>query len=116
MVQRDFDNSSLINMEPMQKLMQHITTKHKKVKNSAGVVMVPEGLQVESDYSITYFDYWAGGSITKTNITTEVTNYDYESEIENKKRNIFLLKDRYLNIISDDLEEMMTYKKVLVPT
>jgi|MDSZ01.1.fsa_nt_gb hypothetical protein len=111
MVQRDFDRFLLDKYGTYAKINATHHYETQEVKNSAGVVMVPEGLQVESDYSITYFDYWAGGSITKTNITTEVTNYDYESEIENKKRNIFLLKDRYLNIISDDLEEMMTYKK-----
>ena len=32
-------------------------------------------------------------------------------EIENDKRNIFVLKSRYLNVVKDDLEEIMTYKE-----
>jgi len=32
-------------------------------------------------------------------------------KIEDDKRNIFALKPRYLNIIKDDLQEMMAYKK-----
>ena len=48
---------------------------------------------------------------TKSNITTAVTNYEYEMEIENDKRNIFVLKSRYLNVVKDDLEEIMTYKE-----
>ena len=32
-------------------------------------------------------------------------------DIEDAKRNIFLLKPKYLNVVRDDLEEMMTYKK-----
>ena len=41
----------------------------------------------------------------------EITNYQYEEEIENNKRNIFVPKARYLNIIIDDLEEVMKYQK-----
>ena len=75
------------------------------------MVIVPKGLQVESDFSVTYFDYYRDSQITKSNTAVEVTNYDYEIDLDDKKRNIFLLKPRYLNIIRDDLEEMMTYKK-----
>ena len=41
----------------------------------------------------------------------EVTNYMYEQRLQDDRRNIFLLKRRFLNIVKDDLEEMMTYKK-----
>ena len=42
---------------------------------------------------------------------TEVTNYDYEERLQEDRRNIFLLKPRFLNVVKDDLEEMMEYKK-----
>jgi hypothetical protein len=45
------------------------------------------------------------------NISIPVTNYEYEVEIEDAKRNIFLLKPQYLSVVRDDLEEMMIYKK-----
>ena len=48
---------------------------------------------------------------TKQGITTPVTNYEYEMKIEDDKRNIFALKPRYLNVIKDDMEDLMTYKK-----
>ena len=32
-------------------------------------------------------------------------------KIEDDKRNIFALKPRYLNVIKDDMEDLMTYKK-----
>ena len=35
----------------------------------------------------------------------------HENEINEKKRNIFLLKPIYLNIVIDDLEELMSNKK-----
>lgn len=82
-----------------------------EVKNSQGVVVVPEGLEVDEDYSITFFDSDAESYTILSNITTPVTNYEYEENINDKKRNIYLLKARYLNVVKDDLEEIMTYEK-----
>ena len=85
----------------------------KEVKNQAGAVVVPAELEVESDYSVTYYDWYLSKEVTKlsSEIVEEVTNYDYEIKIENKKRDIFLLKPAYLPVVQDDLQEMMTYKE-----
>ena len=40
-----------------------------------------------------------------------ITNFDHEEKLNNDKRNIFVLKASYLNIIFDDLEGIMEYKK-----
>ena len=40
-----------------------------------------------------------------------ITNYEYEENLQNDRRNIFVLKSRFLSIVKDDLEEMMEYKK-----
>ena len=82
-----------------------------EVKNSSGVVIVEEGLTVESDFSVEFYDWMIDSLETKQGITTPITNYEYEMKIEDDKRNIFALKPRYLNIVKDDLEEMMVYKK-----
>jgi len=79
-----------------------------ELKNSDDVVIVQKGLRVESDYSITYFD--ESGMVTG-NPVKEVTNYQYEDQLNSDKRNIFVLKTLYLNVIIDDLDELMTYKK-----
>ena len=85
----------------------------KEVKNQGGAVVVPAELEVESDYSVTYYDWYLSKEVTKlsSEIVEEVTNYDYEIKIENKKRDIFLLKPAYLPVVQDDLTEMMTYKE-----
>ena len=70
-----------------------------------------KGLEVSSDYSITYFDSGNSQMVINTNVAVMVTNYEYEDNLENEKRNIYLLKPIYLNIIKDDLKEMMQYKK-----
>ena len=79
-----------------------------ELKNSDDVIIVQKGLKVESDYSITYFD--ESGMVTGSPVK-EVTNYQYEDQLNDDKRNIFVLKTLYLNVIIDDLDELMTYKK-----
>ena len=113
MPQRDLDRYLIDKYETYEKLndVHHYETL--ECKNLTGAVVVPKGLWVESDYSVTYYDWYAGVEITKSSsdIVVSVTNYEYEDKLENEKRNIFLLKPIYLNIIKDDLKEMMQYKK-----
>ena len=79
-----------------------------EIKNSLGVVMVTPGLKVSSDFSITYFD---NGGYQTARPVKEVTNLQYEEQLQTDRRNIFLLKPRYTQIALDDLEILMTYKK-----
>ena len=82
-----------------------------EVKNTQGVTIVPAGLQVDSSYSVSYYDFFTDLQVTTGNLATPITNYEYEEKIDNDKRNIFILKSRYLNIVFDDMEEIMQYKK-----
>jgi hypothetical protein len=82
-----------------------------EVKNTQGVTIVPAGLQVDSSYSVSYYDFFTDLQVTTGNLATPITNYEYEEKVENDKRNIFILKSRYLNIVFDDIEEIMQYKK-----
>jgi hypothetical protein len=82
-----------------------------EIKNTQGVTIVPAGLQVDSSYSVSYYDFFTDLQVTTGNLATPITNYEYEEKIDNDKRNIFILKPRYLNIVFDDMEEIMQYKK-----
>ena len=82
-----------------------------EVKNTSGAVIVRAGLTVKSDYSIDYYDTITGTQVTATNITTAITNKDYENKIQDAKRNIFLLKPEYLNVIMNDMKDLLKYKK-----
>ena len=82
-----------------------------EVKNSQGVTIVPAGLQVDASYSVSYYDFFIEQQITTGNISVPVTNYEYEEKVENDKRNIYLLKPRFLNIVLDDMDDIMQYKK-----
>ena len=83
----------------------------REVINSQGVVIVPAGLEVPSSYSVSFYDYFSDQQISSGNIAIPVTNYEYEEKKENDKRNIYLLKSQYLNIVLNDMNEIMPYKK-----
>ena len=80
-------------------------------KNSQGVTIVPAGLQVSENYTVDFYDYFGGGRTLSDNLAVPVTNYEYEEKLENNKRNIFLLKPRYLNVVLDDMDDIMAYKQ-----
>jgi hypothetical protein len=104
-----------------------------EVKNSLGIKIIPEGLQVPEKiidyrqilpdgdenptyetlvpYFIEFYDSGTGQLSYKTDITVEITNYEYEMRIQEERRNIFLLKPQYLNVVFNDMDEIMPYKK-----
>jgi hypothetical protein len=112
--------------------------------DSRGKMIIPAGKIVDSNFSITYFDYDAqeqeiitqpyrfdqtsttfdstivrfdmdqqislkqGKSFTVSPIKS-VSVYEYEIQKNEEKRNIYVLKPRFLQTIIDDLEEIMNY-------
>jgi len=82
-----------------------------EVKNSLDIIVFPKNIEIPRNFSITYYDSGLGEEIVKTNIALRVSNYVYEVNLQNKKRDIFLLKPDYLNIIYNDLDNIMSYKQ-----
>jgi len=82
-----------------------------EIKDGNGIIVMPAGLKTDSTFAFSYTDSRSDTLFNLSNIAKAVTNYEYELQLEDDKRNIFLLKSRYLNIVRDDLEEMMTYRK-----
>lgn len=60
---------------------------------------------------ITFYDNKTNSIITRTNIIIEVTNYGNEILENNKKREINVLKPRYLQEFIRDTRNIMKYKK-----
>ena len=112
MAQNDFDRFLLDkydNYNSLENGVHHHETI--EVKDSNDVTIVPAGLEVSADFTTTYYDYFISGMVTKLDITRPVTNYEYEEKIENKKRNIYILKQEYVSVVLDDINELMPYKK-----
>lgn len=66
-----------------------------------------------NSYYFQYYDDSLGyyQIVPTSSFIREVTNYQYEERLEDDKRNIYVLKPEYLNVIKNDLEEIMPYKK-----
>ena len=82
-----------------------------EVKTSDGSIIIASGTRVSVGQSVSYFDDLSSQHIVRTDIASPITNYMHEDKLNNDKRNIFILKPIYLNILFDDLEEIMVNKK-----
>ena len=80
----------------------------KEITDSIGRVVVRGGLEVPSNYSISYYD--SGEQITVTDTTVAVINYEYETRIQDKMRNIYLVRPEYLNLVIQDIDRLMSVK------
>ena len=86
----------------------------KEIKNSMGSTILKEGLHVPQYFTLKFLDANLG-TYTEVGgagdlITSEVTNYEYEVNLQNEKRQIYILKQNYLNIVLTDMDRMMQYK------
>ena len=111
LLQNDFDRYLLDKYGTYEKLNDAHHYETTEIKNEDGAVITPAGLTVASDYSVTYYDVSTGQEVEKEGTAVEVTNYEYESKIEDEKRDIYLLKPQYLNVIKDDMRDIMPYEK-----
>ena len=84
----------------------------REIKNSVGKVVVPKGLEVPSTFTITFFDPGLGAQETvTTEIVTEITNQDYEDKLNDDKRNINLIKPKFIGLVIEEMERLMKYPK-----
>ena len=82
-----------------------------EVKDSSNnYTVLKKGLEVPSDYSITFYDGALGRMSTVTDTNVGVTNYEYESKIQDDKRNIFLLRPELIQTVIRDIKSLMEYK------
>ena len=83
----------------------------RELRNDSGDIVTPKGLEVPKNYKIEYFDTRRNQYVVRTNEVDAVTNYTYEVRKEEAKRNIYLLKPQYIELILDDTEKLMAYRK-----
>ena len=86
--------------------------KQPEIGGTEEVTFTVEGtVGVGNAYYYEYYDDNTYHTIPAANMTKAVTNYEYEMNKEDEKRNIFLLKPDYLNVVFNDLDDFMPYKK-----
>tara|TARA_B100000424_G_scaffold261251_1_gene245978 strand:+ start:452 stop:1099 length:648 start_codon:yes stop_codon:yes gene_type:complete len=78
-----------------------------EVKDSSGRLILPKGKVVDSDFTIP-----KPGTPTATlNPVIGISNYEYETRLNDEKRNINILKEEYLTQFLDDMKDIMTYSR-----
>ena len=75
-----------------------------EVKSSDGVTIVPQGLEVPSTYSVTFYD---NGQMKTESLLNTISFYQYEQKIQDDRRNIFLLKTQYIGLALETVEEVL---------
>mgnify|MGYP001224416386 FL=1 len=83
----------------------------RELKNDSGEIVVPKGLKVQKNFKTEYFDRKRDGYVIRVNEVDAISNYTYEVRKEESKRNIYLIKAEYLELILDDVDRLMPYRK-----
>ena len=76
-----------------------------EVKDSNGRMILPKGKVVDSNFTIPK----PGEPTATLNPVVGISNYEYETRINDEKRNIFVLREEYLQQFLNDMRELMTY-------
>jgi len=77
----------------------------KEVKNADGKLILPKGKVVDSDFTIPNPD-----NVSATlNPVVGISNYEYETRLNDEKRNIYVLREGYVQTFLNDISEIMTY-------
>ena len=76
-----------------------------EVKDSNDRLILPKGKVVDSNFTIPK----PGEPTATINPVVGISNFEYETRLNDEKRNIFILKEGYLQQFLNDIREIMTY-------
>ena len=76
-----------------------------EVKDSSGRMILPKGKVVDSNFTIPK----PGEPTATLNPVVGISNYEYETRLNDEKRNIFILREEYVQQFLTDIREIMTY-------
>ena len=76
-----------------------------EVKDSNDRLILPKGKVVDFNFTIPK----PGEPTATINPVVGITNYEYETRLNDEKRNIFILREGYLQQFLSDIREIMTY-------
>ena len=76
-----------------------------EVKDSSGRLILPKGKVVDSNFTIPKPDE----PTATLNPVVGISNYEYETRLNDEKRNIFILREDYIQEFLEDMRTIMTY-------
>jgi len=82
--------------------IHHYETKE-VVANNYGIIL-PAGLVVDSDFTVTYSDGYS--LVEDTNCIESVSNYEYELRKNDDKRIIYTLRPEYISLVEENLRDV----------
>jgi hypothetical protein len=81
-----------------------------EVKDSKGKIFVKKGNIVDSDFKVSFLDSGTN-LLVEVNPVSVITHLVYEERLQDDKRNINILKSKYLPLVLDDLETVLDYEQ-----
>lgn len=85
-----------------------------EVTNNVGTVVLQPGLIVDEAFYNGTFEYWNGSSVEAVagnRVCYPITAYEFEEEQNEKKREIYLLKPRYVESFIEDFRKNNFYSQ-----
>ena len=79
----------------------------KRIRTANGKLIQPDGLTVPENHSITFLD---NGVLRTESSLTSFTFLEHETNLNDAKRSINILRSEYLNLFLEDFENIMEYK------
>ena len=79
----------------------------KLIRDSRGRLIQPEGLTVPAGHSISFLD---NGALRTESQLTSFTFLEHENNVNDKKRDIDILRPEYLSVFLENFAEIMEYK------
>ena len=85
-----------------------------ELRDNKNQLILPAGITVDEDFNM---EYLSGGQIRSTNSLVDgrpikaVTFFDHENELNDRKRNINVLKPEFLGVFIKEFERIMKYEK-----
>ena len=80
----------------------------REIRDSSNTLIQKAGVRVKSDHSVTYVD--DGSTVTKSSIKT-VSYLQHETDLNDAKRNILVLREEYVSTVLRDIGDIMQYKE-----
>ena len=78
-----------------------------EVKDSSGRLILPKGKVVDSNFTIPK----PGAPTATLNPVVGISNYEYETRLNDEKRSIFVIRNGYLQQFVNDFRDLMTYSE-----
>ena len=84
----------------------------KKIVDEYNRVVIPAGLEVDSNFSLEYLNY-SGQKIivSSSQAVSAITNYQYEVKLNDEKRQIRILKPQFVGLFLTDHKNIMRYDR-----